>query len=593
MHRPQWVGAVRQRLLWLRLPMIGLALVLVLRFWNLQIVRGDEFAEIARENYLRDERLRAPRGLIVDRDGRVLADNEPSFALVADSRGLDRLEEIGALHSLEEEERAKLRTDVVRGPTPVRTRMGFDEMVYFEARRRDLSGVRVDFGVARVYPLGPATAHLLGYAAEVTAPQLLLEEFVWASAGDIVGQTGVERQFNSVLAGRDGRRAQIVDSRQRILGADDVRGAAPVRGETLQLNVSAPLHEAAQQAFGDEAGAFVALDVRTGAVLGLGSYPAEDPARFRADPELFRALTRHSRTPLLNRAIQGGFPPGSSFKLISAAAALAEGVVDADRKITCNGRTRVAGRTFRCHRAQGHGAIALREAISKSCNVFFYRIAAEMDVDVLASWARAFGLGERTGLDLRGETAGLIPTTEWKRRVYRERWYPSETASVVVGQGAVSVTPLQMARVAAAIASSGELVTPRLVSTAPSRRMSGIAPEHFALIREGMREAVVSGTAWRVRIPGFEAAGKTGTAQVASATRVAPDNEDRPWEFRTHAWFVGFAPFDDPEIAVAVLVQHGGAGGAAAAPIGREILAAWRAATRSGGGAPVALASAR
>ncbi len=593
MHRPEWIGTVRQRLLWLRWPLIGIALVLVLRFWNLQIVRGDEFADIARDNYLRNERLRAPRGLIVDRDGRLLADNEPSFALVADARGLDQLEEIGALVSLDEEERAALRSRVARGPAPVRTRMGYEEAVFFESRRRDLPGVRVDFVPARRYPQGPATAHLLGYAGEVTAPQLLFEEFAWASAGDIVGQAGVERQFNALLTGRDGRRAQIVDSRQRILGPSDLRGAAPVRGETLRLNVSAPLHEAAHQAFGEEAGAFVALDVRTGAVLGLGSYPAEDPARFRADPELFRALTRHPRTPLLNRAIQGGFPPGSSFKLISAAAALAEGVVDADRKITCNGRTRVAGRTFRCHRAQGHGAVDLREAISKSCNVYFYRIAAEMDVDVLASWARAFGLGERTGLDLPGETAGLIPTREWKRRVYRERWYPSETASVVVGQGAVSVTPLQMARVAAAIASSGRLVTPRLASTDPPRRIPGIAPEHFALIREGMREAVLSGTAWRSRIPGFDPAGKTGTAQVANASRVARNNEDRPWEFRTHAWFVGFAPFDDPEIAVAVLVQHGGAGGAAAAPIGREILDAWRIASRSEGGASVALASAR
>ena len=277
-------------------------------------------------------------------------------------------------------------------------------------------------------------------------------------------------------------------------------------------------------------------------------------------------------TPLLNRAVQGRYPPGSSFKLVTAAAGLAEGVVGPETRYTCNGRTRVAGRTFRCHRTQGHGSLTLREAISKSCNVFFYRLSEALDVDVIASYARAFGLGERTGVDLRNESSGLIPTREWKRRAMGERWYASETASVSVGQGAVSVTPIQMARLAAAVASGGNIPTPRLVGIEAGGQVGGVVPEHFEVIRNGMRDAVVSGTAWRARMPSAEVAGKTGTAQVASADVVAANNEDRPYELRTHAWFVGFAPFDDPEIAVAVVVEHGGAGGAAAAPIGGEIL---------------------
>ena len=270
--------------------------------------------------------------------------------------------------------------------------------------------------------------------------------------------------------------------------------------------------------------------------------------------------------------MQGRYPPGSSFKLVTAAAGLAEGVVGPETRYTCNGRTRVAGRTFRCHRAQGHGAVTLREAISKSCNVFFYRLSEALDVDVIASYARAFGLGEPTGVDLRNESSGLVPTREWKRRVMGERWYASETASVSVGQGAVSVTPIQMARLVAAVASRGSMPRPRFVGMEPGGQVGGVMPEHFEVIRDGMRDAVVSGTAWRARIPVAEVAGKTGTAQVASASAVAANNEDRPYELRTHAWFVGFAPFDEPEIAVAVVVEHGGAGGAAAAPIGGEIL---------------------
>ena len=216
--------------------------------------------------------------------------------------------------------------------------------------------------------------------------------------------------------------------------------------------------------------------------------------------------------------------------------------------------------------------MTLREAISKSCNVFFYRLSEALDVDVIATYARAFGLGAPTGVDLRNEAAGLVPTREWKRRVTAERWYASETASVSVGQGAVSVTPIQMARLAAAVAAGGTIATPRLVGSGPAGEVDGVLPEHFELIRDGMRDAVVSGTAWRARIPFAPVAGKTGTAQVASADLVAADNEDRPYELRTHAWFVGFAPFAAPEIAVAVVVEHGGAGGAAAAPIGGEIL---------------------
>ena len=571
MIQAEYLSRIRRRLAIARYPLWLFVILLTVRFWQLQIVRGEEFSGLARDNYLQTERRRAPRGLVVDRHGEVLARSEPSFTLLADESGLGQLEEIGLL-LVEEEDRADLDARAARGPAVVRSGIPFAEAAFFEARRRELPGVRVEFVPARDYPLGQATAHLLGYVGEVTAAQLLLEEFVTAASGDLVGQDGIERVYNGTLVGSDGYLDRVVDSRQRVLVSGGLRRTEPVRGDTLQISVIGAIQEAAHRAFADQRGAFVALDVRTGEVLGLGSYPAESPEEFRRDVGKFREMLADPATPLLNRAVQGRYPPGSSFKLVTAAAALAEGVVGPETRVRCNGSARVAGRTFRCHRAQGHGALTLREAISKSCNVFFYRLSEALDVDVIASYAHAFGLGEPTGVDLRNESNGLVPTREWKRRVTGERWYASETASVAVGQGAVSVTPIQMARLAAAFASLGRVPTPRLVGTAPAGQLDGVMPEHFELIRDGMRDAVVSGTAWRARIPSARVAGKTGTAQVASANVVAANNEDRPYELRTHAWFVGFAPFDDPEIAVAVIVEHGGAGGAAAAPIGGEIL---------------------
>ena len=562
---------IRRRLTMARYPLWAFVILLTVRFWELQIVRGEEFSSLARDNYLQTERRRAPRGLVVDRGGRVLARSEPSFTLLADEAGLRQLEDLGLL-AVDDDDRAGLEARAARGPAVVRSGIPFAEAAFFEARRRELPGVRVEFVPARDYPLGQATAHLLGYVGEVTAAQLLLEEFVTAASGDLVGQDGIERVYNATLLGSDGYLDRVVDSRQRVLVSGGLRRTEPIRGETLQISVIGALQDAAYRAFGDQRGAFVALDVRTGEVLGLGSYPAENPDEFRGDAGKFREMLADPATPLLNRAVQGRYPPGSSFKLVTAAAGLAEGVVGPETRYTCNGRTRVAGRTFRCHRAQGHGAVTLREAISKSCNVFFYRLSEALDVDVIASYARAFGLGEPTGVDLRNESSGLVPTREWKRRVMGERWYASETASVSVGQGAVSVTPIQMARLVAAVASRGSMPRPRFVGMEPGGQVGGVMPEHFEVIRDGMRDAVVSGTAWRARIPVAEVAGKTGTAQVASASAVAANNEDRPYELRTHAWFVGFAPFDEPEIAVAVVVEHGGAGGAAAAPIGGEIL---------------------
>lgn len=565
-------GSIRRRLLLLRAPLWLVVVVLAFRFWNLQVARGEEYARLAQENHLQTERLRAPRGLVTDRDGVVLAESEPSFTLFADRGGLERLAEMGRLPE-DEGDLDGWTSRASRGSVVVESQLDLGEAAWYEARRRDLPGVRVDFVPARRYPLGPATAHLLGYVGEVTRAQLLLEEFVESASGDLVGQDGVERVYNAVLSGADGHHRTVVNSRQVVL-TRSVR-ADPVRGGAVRLTVLAGLQEAAAAAFDGRAGAFAALDPRSGEVLGIGSFPAPDPHWRRRDPGHFRSLVADPRAPLLNRAVQGRYPPGSAFKLVTAAAALAEGVADETTRFRCRGSARVAGRTFRCHLASGHGELDLVEALAKSCNVFFYRLVESLDVDVIAHWAGAFGLGEATGVDLLNEAPGLLPTREWKRRTQGERWYASETASVAVGQGAVQVTPIQMARLTAAVAAGGTLHTPRLVEPVPPRVVEGFPEGHLEMIRAGMRAAVTSGTARRAGIRGFAVAGKTGTAQVANAERVEGEDEERAPELRTHAWFVGFAPFEAPEIAVAVVVEHGGGGGAAAGPVARALFEAY------------------
>lgn len=565
-------GRIRRRLLLLRGPLWVAVIFLAFRFWNLQVVRGEEYERLARENHLQTERLRAPRGLVLDRDGVTLAESEPSFTLRANREGLARLADLGRLPG-GEEAHARLAARATRGAVEVESPLGLEQAAWFEARRRDLPGVLVDFVPARRYPLGSATAHLLGQVGEVTGAQLLLEEFVTAAAGDRVGQDGIERVYNAVLSGADGHFSTVVNSRQAVLGSSV--GADPVRGRTVRLTVIAALQEAALAAFEGRSGAFAALDLRSGEVLGLGSYPAPDPHWHRRGPDHFRELVADPRAPLLNRAVQGRYPPGSSFKLVTAAAALGEGLADESTRFHCPGSARVGGRTFRCHLASGHGEMSLQEALAKSCNVFFYRLAAALDVDAIARWAGRFGLGEPTGIDLLNEARGHLPTRAWKRRAYGERWYASETASVAVGQGAVQVTPIQMARLVAAVASGGLLPNPRLVEAAPPAPVEAARPEHLEWIRAGMREAVVRGTARRAGLADYAVAGKTGTAQVASTERVEGEDEDRAPELRTHAWFVGFAPFEAPEIAVAVVVEHGGGGGAAAAPVAREVLRAY------------------
>ncbi len=544
-------------------------------FWYLQVVQGGEYRRKAEDNRLRQQIQRPVRGPIRDNHGALLATNRPSFSVRLDrQRCEDPLAVIDALSDRlgvdpgpirELYERQKERPRFL--PVLLMPDVGLETAARIEAQSLELPAVDVVVEAKRYYPLGAAAAHVLGYTGEATrdevrrgAPNLL--------PGDRVGRIGVERAWDDFLRGRHGLVLEEVNASGRPLMV--VAAKRPVRhGQTLTTTLDAAMQADLARAFGDHAGAAVFLDPRSGAVRALYSAPSYDPNLFagRVSSATWKALREDPSRPLQNRAVAGVYSPGSTFKLIVAAAALEEGVLEPGEEIFCGGQARFYGQVRHCHRRWGHGKIGLQEAIERSCNIFFYTLGQRLGIEAIEKWSRRFGLGSATGLDLGGEVSGLVPSNEWKMRTRGEPWFPGETISVAIGQGPLNVTPIQLAVQAAVIANGGLRVRPFL------RQREGAAPEPIGLSPEVIREltramvAVVQGeggTAHKARIPGVVLAGKTGTAQV-----VALDAENDPGD---HALFIGFGPLPDPELAWAVIVEHGGHGGELSAPIVREVV---------------------
>jgi len=573
---------VQSRLAVVQAVVAGLIAVLLLQFWNLQVLRARHFRDLAENNRSRVVRLAAPRGTLLDREGRLLVGNRPSFNVVLTPEHAEDLDHVvsGIAHTLGTGEaaiRERLAKRVTYRPVVVRADATVSEVAAIEARRLELPEVRVEVVPLRYYPLASAAAHALGRVGEITERQLESPEFEGLQAGALVGQAGVEARYNTALMGLDGYRRVIVNSRG--LEVTEAQRRPPEDGPSLTLNLDASLQAAAERAFGDRGGSAVALDPRTGEILAMTSMPAYDPNEFTTgiDPMLWTMLANDPATPLMNRAIQGQYAPGSTFKIIMATAALEEGIISPSTTFYCPGHLRIYNRVFHCNVPGGHGVVDVRRALTLSCNVFFYQVGVRLEIDRIAAWAKRMGLGAPTGVDLPHELGGLMPTREWKQRVQKAPWYPGETVSVSIGQGQVSATPLQMARVAAIIANGGRLVTPHLVREARGRgpaveppRSLGISERTLEVVKDGMLAVVAEGTGWRARLRQVEVGGKTGSAQVVSKARLERSPDDP--SLLPHGWFVAFAPKDDPQIALAVLVEHGGSGGVAAAPVARDIL---------------------
>jgi len=563
---------------------LSLMALLLVHFWHLQVVRGREFRRLADSNRTRLVTLAAPRGLLLDREGQVLVENRAAFNIVLVPEHSDEVDRIIArLARVLGIGEAQIRERLARRPgrylpVVVKAEADFSDVAVVEARRRELPGVSVEVVPLRSYRLEAAAAHTLGRVGEVTQAQLRLAEFDGFRAGELVGQAGIEARYNRRLMGRKGHRKVIVNSRD--VEVAEAEYVPPRDGPSLQLTLDARLQTVMEHAMEGHVGGAVALDPQTGEILAMVSRPAFDPNGFSSglDRAAWRRLTSDPDTPLVHRVIQGQYAPGSLFKLVMAVAGLEEGVISAETALRCGGALALYDTVFHCNISGGHGRTNLRSAIGQSCNVYFYRLGVELKIERIAHYARQLGLGAPTGVDLPHEKGGLVPDPEWKRREQGSAWYPGETVSVAIGQGQVTATPLQMARLAAAIANGGRLVTPHLVrmpddnGAGPAAKELALRPGTLAALRKGMETTVTHGTGWRAALPGIRVAGKTGSAQVVARPRTGP-RENTPRRFLAHGWFLAFAPVDDPKIALVVLVEHGGSGGEAAAPVARRILA--------------------
>jgi penicillin-binding protein 2 len=568
--------AVQSRLATLETLVVGLLVVLLVQFWNLQVVRGRHFQRLAENNRTRVVSLAAPRGALLDREGRVLVGNRASFNVVLTPEHAENLDLVvtrlaGTLGIGEARIRELIARRAPLRPLVVKADASVADVAVLEARRLELPEVSIEVVPLRSYPLAAAAAHALGRVGEITQRQLRQEEFVGLRPGSLIGQAGVEARYNRELMGEDGYRRVVVNSRG--LEVAEAERQPPSDGPSLRLALDASLQTAMERAFAGRAGAAAALDPRTGEILAMTSTPAYDPNDFTTGIEAsdWARLATDPATPLMNRVIQGQYAPGSVFKVVMAVAGLEEGAITPATRIYCPGYLAVYNRVFHCNVPSGHGVVDVRQALAHSCNVFFYQLGIRLEIGRIAKWAKRMGLGAPTGVDLPHEAGGLVPSPEWKLRAQGLPWYPGETVSVAIGQGQMTATPLQLARLASVIA-SGRLQRPSLVPRVPAEPGEAlpIQGSTLAVVRDGMRASVAEGTGWRARLRDIAVCGKTGSAQVVARARLEQaEDEER---LQPHGWFVAFAPAGNPTIALAVLVEHSGSGGLAAAPVARRIL---------------------
>jgi len=588
--------SLQNRLVVLRAGVVLVFGVLAVSFWLLQVVNHAEYREMAENNRLRSIPLQAPRGVIFDRDNRVIVRNRPSFTISMIREQADDVDAaLALLADYTKVDLAQLQAAVERAqrepdfrPIPLIEHATESQVARVYAHRLELPALVVQEVPTRLYPDGGLAAQVLGYVGEIREGQLDRSEFAGLGPGALVGQTGLERAYNSLLMGVDGTRLVVVNSVGREI--EEYGYDHPTEGTSLRLTIDLDLQRALEEAFAfyGYVGAAVFLDPETGEVLALTSLPSFDPNDFATgmDSQTLAALTSDPRRPFQNKMIQGRYMPGSTFKIAMAAAALGEGVIDPDHTEFCPGQVTIYGRVWRCN-AQ-HGLVDLRSAIERSCNVFFYKLGELLPIDVIYEYAGKLGLVGRSGIDLPDEQPSNVPSTA-QREAMGQRWYPGETISVAIGQGAIEVTPMGLAMMAATIANGGRLVTPRLVTAmrgpdedsdwepAPvpaSRSSLTLAPEHLAAIRDGLWRVVNGerGTARRSRLAGRDMAGKTGTAQVISLSGAAAaraSGTDR--DLRDHGWFVFFAPKDNAQIAGVVFGEHA-EHGSSVAPIAKHVV---------------------
>lgn len=583
----------RRRTIPLAVVVTVLFFLLLLRLWYLQIIKVDDYRAMSENNRLRFLPVAASRGALMDRNGTVMVNNRPSFSLsiipqeVKDVEGmLDRLATLLKLDRAELQERwEKTKGRARYYPVVIAVNITQDQVEIVEENRLRLPGVEVSVKPIREYAFQNSAAHLLGYIGEVSDKELDAPAYSDYNPGDYIGKNGIEKAWENELHGSDGGRQLEVDSRGRVLRV--ISENSPTVGNSLVLTVDSRLQRTAEQAFGGQAGAAVVMNVYNGEVLAFVSNPTFDPSLFagRIPADIWKGYLEDKRHPLENKALSGQYPPGSTFKMVTALAGLEAGVINENTSVYCDGAYEMGSSKFRCWSKSGHGSVNLRKSLKESCDVYYYQLGEKLGVDRIAAIAERFMLGRELGIGLQHEKKGLIPTVAWKLKRFGKKWFPGETLPVAIGQGYVLMTPIQLVSMVATVANEGTIYRPHLVKRVvdPDGKTvkefspevlgtTGISPASFKKVKQGLFAVVndPGGTGANARLWDVKVAGKTGTSQVVKL------GEDRKkavaYQYKDHGLFVAFAPFDKPEIAVAVVVEHGGGGGAVAAPIAGKIL---------------------
>lgn len=577
-----------------RLLVLGAASGLMLsavgfRLFHLQLLKGGLYRDMAEDNRISLQPVPAPRGRILDRNGHVLVENNPDHLLsvIPELAGplSHILEQLRGVVELTDQEFAQVLKQAKRQrsflPVKVRGHLSWEELSRVLARLDTFPGVIIQNHATRHYPHGVLSAHVLGYLGEVSENDIDSFPGILFRSGDLVGKNGVERLFEENLRGVEGVREMEVNALGREVR--ELASTPPVAGRDLFLTIDTDLQREAEEALGDKSGAVVALDPRNGEVLVMASRPAFDPNQFirGLSTQQWHHLARNPDRPLINKAIQGQYPPGSTFKIVTALTGLIEGRINPQQTVLCTGYIEKDNHRYHCWKRGGHGFLDFTQAMAQSCDVYFYRMAEKVGIDAIERTARKMGLGQVTQVSLEGERPGLIPSKAWKKRTQRMPWFPGETYHAAIGQGYVLCTPLQLACMVATVANDGVLYRPTLVrhgeGEEPEVLRQASWPENVMEVLKHALEEVVSGprgTARLVAPTTVSAAGKTGTAQVVHQKReesgkVINPNDPR---FQDHALFVSYAPTENPELAIAVVVEHGGHGGSAAAPVAKRLI---------------------
>ncbi|RWX44341.1 peptidoglycan glycosyltransferase [Candidatus Electrothrix aarhusensis] len=588
----------RRRAMYSSVVLVFFFVILITRLWYLQIQRGEEYTKMAKNNRVRYLEIAAPRGNILDRKGREIVTNRPSFNVVwvrEKNRVDDALiKKTASILDIEISELLARTRKMVGTPghVPIRLaeELSWDQVAYIENNRMELPGIKIEVVPQRVYHYGNLASHVIGYLGEINPKELSSIDSEGYRSGDMIGKMGLEKLREKDLRGEKGRHYMEVNA----LGFEqrNLKGLEPLPGNDVQLTIDVDLQRVAEELMmkDDKSGAVVAIEVNTGRLLMVASSPVLELDKFLGGISVknWKDMLTNPHHPLINKIVQGQYPPASTYKIVTAIAGLAEGVITPESSIYCPGHYRFGNRTYRCWKKTGHGAVNLKHALSESCDVYFYQVGQRLGVNRIAGYATRLGLGRKTGVEMEHEKSGLIPTSDWKMKRYKRAWQEGETLSIAIGQGFNLVTPLQLALMTATVANGGTLYKPGMIETVKDPDGHIIEQFHptvldrfddqgsnLKIIKEGLIEAVNGrrGTARRAKMENITVAGKTGTAQVVRLKQYKHlKEEDIPYKYRDHAWFTCFAPAERPEIAVTVLVEHGLHGGSVAAPIAKAVL---------------------